>query len=66
MGYTWIMGFTDKLTSAVTVSMDELRNDIRQDLDNISKEITALAGLGMIAFALISIVAITALVKASK
>lgn len=66
MGYTWIMGFTDKLTGAVTVSMDELRNDIRQDLDNISKEITALAGLGMIAFALISIVAVTALVKASK
>lgn len=60
------MGFTDKLTGAVTVSMDELRNDIRQDLDNISKEITALAGLGMIAFALISIVAVTALVKASK
>jgi predicted transcriptional regulator len=60
------MGFTDKLAGSITVSIDELRNDIRSDLENISKEITALAGLGMIAFALISIVAVTALVKASK
>lgn len=60
------MRFTDKLAGSLTVSIDELRNDIRTDLENISKEITALAGLGMIAFALISIVAVTALVKASK
>jgi hypothetical protein len=60
------MRFTDKLTDSVTESINDLRNDIRSDLGNISKEITALAGLGMIAFALISIVAVTALVKASK
>lgn len=60
------MGFTDKLRDSVTDSINDLRIDIRSDLENISKEITALAGLGMIAFALISIVAVTALVKASK
>lgn len=60
------MRFTDKLTESVTDSINDLRTDIRMDLENISKEITALAGLGMIAFALISIVAVTALVKASK
>ena len=60
------MRFTDKLIDPVTESINELRTDIRLDLGNISKEITALAGLGMIAFALISIVAVTALVKASK
>lgn len=60
------MGFTDKLTNSVTVSIDSLREDIRTDLENISKEIAAVAGLGMIAFVLISIVAVTALVKASK
>lgn len=60
------MSFTDKLASSLTVSIDDLRNDIRADLENVSKEITVLAGLGMIAFALISVVAITALVKASK
>jgi len=60
------MRFTDKLTGALAAEMTELRHDIRTDLDGISKEITALAGLGMIAFALISIVAVTALVKASK
>jgi hypothetical protein len=60
------MRFTDKLVTPVAESIDDLRNDIRMDLENISKEITALAGLGMIAFALISIVAVTALVKASK
>lgn len=60
------MRFTDKLTESVTDSINDLRTDIRIDLENVSKEITALAGLGMIAFALISIVAVTALVKASK
>lgn len=60
------MRFTDKLTDSITDSINDLRSDIRLDLENISKEITALAGLGMIAFALISVVAITALVKASK
>lgn len=60
------MRFTDKLTDSITDSINDLRSDIRLDLENISKEITALAGLGMIAFALISIVAVTALVKASK
>jgi hypothetical protein len=60
------MRFTDKLADRVTESIDGLGTEIRIDLENISKEITALAGLGMIAFALISIVAVTALVKASK
>lgn len=60
------MRFTDKVTDALTESISELRADIHNDIENISKEITALAGLGMIAFALISIVAVTALVKASK
>ena len=60
------MRFTDKLIDPVTESINDLRSEIRVDLGNISKEITALAGLGMIAFALISIVAVTALVKASK
>jgi hypothetical protein len=60
------MGFTDKVTTSIHDGLNTLRTDIRSDLDNISKEISALAGLGMIAFALISIVAVTALVKASK
>lgn len=60
------MRFTDKVTESVTDSINTLRVDLRSDIENISKEITALAGLGMIAFALISIVAVTALVKASK
>lgn len=60
------MRFTDKVTESVTDSINTLRADLRSDIENISKEITALAGLGMIAFALISIVAVTALVKASK
>lgn len=60
------MRFTDKVTESITDSINDLRSDLRNDIENISKEITALAGLGMIAFALISIVAVTALVKASK
>lgn len=60
------MRFTDKVVAEITIGMDTLRNDIHDDFDKVSKEITALAGLGMIAFALISIVAVTALVKASK
>lgn len=60
------MRFTDKAIESVTDSINTLRADIRSDTEKISKEITALAGLGMIAFALISIVAVTALVKASK
>ena len=60
------MRFTDKVTDSIHDGLNTLRTDIRSDLDKISKEITALAGLGMIAFALISIVAVTALVKASK
>lgn len=60
------MRFTDKALGSIDESVSILRENIQHDVRNMTREISALAGLGMIAFALISIVAVTALVKASK
>jgi hypothetical protein len=60
------MRFTDKVVDSITASMDDMRNDIHSEFQNMSREVAALASLGMLAFALISIVAVTALVKAGK
>ena len=60
------MKFTDKVTEAITASMDDMKNTIHTEMEEISKQVTALAGMGMIAFTLVSIVAVSALVIATR
>jgi hypothetical protein len=55
------MSFTDKVLSPIREQMEDLSVDVRL----VTQQIGNLAAVGMIAFALISIVAVTALVKAS-
>jgi hypothetical protein len=67
------MTFTDKLLKPMTERVDDIYDDVSTRMDSLSDEVETvtaqvlgLAALGMIAFTLISIVAVTALVKASK
>lgn len=60
------MGFTDKFASAIADTISMHSADISQDVKNMKEELSALAGLGMVAFVLVSVVAVVALVKASK
>jgi hypothetical protein len=56
------MGFTDKVLAPINERIESMSADV----EVMKNQLAGLAGLGMIAFALISIVAVTALVKASK
>lgn len=62
LGYHCSMGFTDKVLAPINERIESMSADV----EVMKNQLAGLAGLGMIAFALISIVAVTALVKASK
>lgn len=56
------MNFTGKMLAPINERFEEISTDV----ESMRNEVTALAGLGMIAFGLISIVAVSALLIAVK
>lgn len=64
--YYWSMRFTDKAMEPIVKRVDEFTERMESRVDEMGLQLAAITGLGMIAFVLVSIVAVTALVKASK
>ena len=60
------MRFTDKAIQPIVDRVDEFTERMETRVDEMGLQLAAITGLGMIAFVLVSIVAVTALVKASK
>lgn len=60
------MGFTDKALAPVTAQINAVAHSVDERMEVMSNQIAGIALLGMVAFTLISAVAVAALVKASK
>jgi hypothetical protein len=60
------MKFTDKLSRGLTDQFNEAFIDIRRDVQKTTEDLQAVAAAGMLAFVLVAVVAVTALVVATK
>lgn len=60
------MKFTDKVLEPIATQVSETTERIENNLEELRYQVAAVAGFAMVAFLLVSVVAVTALVKASK
>lgn len=58
--------FIGKAVRDVSTRVEELTSDLSNELKETSSQVNALAIMGMVAFSLISLVAVTALIIASS
>ena len=60
------MRIVDNAVAPIVEQMNKATDDMNRKIEEMGVQIAAVAAFGMVAFVLISIVAVTALVKASR